>query len=67
MLVGAGQLSWFSDYATGMDVRLILFCFKPSKPAVASEQPPVQWVMRQASTGVKSPGRQPDHSPGSGG
>jgi hypothetical protein len=36
---------------------------KSSRPALGSMQPPIQWVLRALSPGVKRPGREADHSP----
>jgi hypothetical protein len=43
-------------------VKGILFS-KSSRPALRSTQPPIQWVPRALSLGVKRPGRKVDHSP----
>jgi hypothetical protein len=34
-----------------------------SRPALGYTQPPIQWVPRVFSPGVKQPGREIDHSP----
>jgi hypothetical protein len=34
-----------------------------SRPALGSTQPPIHWVHRTISLGVKRPGREADHSP----
>jgi hypothetical protein len=34
-----------------------------SRPALGPTQPPIQWVPRALSLGVKRPGREADHSP----
>jgi hypothetical protein len=34
-----------------------------SRPALGSIEPPIQWVPRVLSRGVKQPGREADHSP----
>jgi hypothetical protein len=34
-----------------------------SRPALASTQPPIQWVPGTLSPGIKRPGREADHSP----
>jgi hypothetical protein len=36
---------------------------RSSRPTLGSTQPPIQWVPRALSTGVKRPGRESDHSP----
>jgi hypothetical protein len=43
-------------------VRNLLF-YTSSRPALASTQPPIQWVPRALSPGVKREGREADHSP----
>jgi hypothetical protein len=58
-----------SDY--GLDDRAIGVRFPAgasvSRPALGPTQPPVQWVPRVLSPGVKArPGRDADHSPPSG-
>jgi hypothetical protein len=57
----------------GLDDRMIgvwfpaglgIFLFDiPSRPALVPTQPPIQWVTRALSLGVKRPGREADHSP----
>jgi hypothetical protein len=43
-------------------VKIFLF-FTSSRPALASAQPPIQWVPGALAPGVKRPGREVDHSP----
>jgi hypothetical protein len=45
-------------------VGLGIFLFDTvSRPALGPTQPPIQWVPRALSLGVKRPGREADHSP----
>jgi hypothetical protein len=39
------------------------FYFIMSRPALGPTQPPIQWVSRDLSPGVRRPGRETDHSP----
>jgi hypothetical protein len=43
-------------------VKNFLFS-RSSRPALGSTQPPIQWVSRALSPGVKRPMREFDHSP----
>jgi hypothetical protein len=43
-------------------VKNFLFSMS-SKPVLGSTQPPIQWIPRAVSPGVKRPGREADHSP----
>jgi hypothetical protein len=44
-------------------VRVTNFLFSTSsRPALGSTWPPIQWVPRAFSQGVKRPGREADHS-----
>jgi hypothetical protein len=44
--------------------RVKNFLFSTSStPALGPTQPPIQWVRRALSSGVKRPGREADHSP----
>jgi hypothetical protein len=52
----------------GVGVRVpvaatIFLFFTSSRPALWPTQPPIQWVPRAFSPGVKRPGREADHSP----
>jgi hypothetical protein len=49
--------------ATGRTARGRIFLFSTaSRPALGHTQPPMQWVSREISPGVKQPGREDDHS-----
>jgi hypothetical protein len=49
---------------TGFDFRQVLGIFTTaSRPALGPTQPPILWVPRALSLGVKRPGRKADHSP----
>jgi hypothetical protein len=43
-------------------VKYILFSIA-SRPVLRSTQPPIQWILRFLSSGVKRPGLEVDHSP----
>jgi hypothetical protein len=50
----------------GFDSRrgLEIFLFDTvSRPALGPTQPPIEWVLRALSLGVKRPGREANHSP----
>jgi hypothetical protein len=49
----------------GFDSRrgLGIFLFAASRTALGPTQPPLQWIPRSLSLGVKRPGRESDHSP----
>jgi hypothetical protein len=49
----------------GFDSRQGLGIFLFSRPALGPTQPPIQWVQRVLSLGVKRPGRETDHTPAS--
>jgi hypothetical protein len=59
--------------ATGWTIGVLRFDFRPglgiflfttvSRPALGPIRPPIQWVPRAPSLGVKRPGREADHSP----
>jgi hypothetical protein len=36
--------------------------YMASRPALRLTQPPIQWVLRELSTGIKRPGHEADHS-----
>jgi hypothetical protein len=43
--------------------RLVIFHYTTaSRPALGSTQPPIQWVSRTLSLGVKRPGHEADHN-----
>jgi hypothetical protein len=52
-----GVLGFDSRRGTG------IFLFTASRTALGHTQPPIQWVPRVLSRGVKRPGRETDHSP----
>jgi hypothetical protein len=60
---------WATDWTIGVlcfDSRrgLGIFLFTTaSRTALGPTQPPIQWVPRALSLGVKRPGREADHSP----
>jgi hypothetical protein len=66
-----GIAQWYKRWATALNDRgfesrqgLGIFLFATaSRPALWPTQPPVQWVPRALSLGVKWPGRKADHSP----
>jgi hypothetical protein len=43
--------------------RLGIFLITASRTAQEPTQPPIQWVPRALSLGIKRPGREADHSP----
>jgi hypothetical protein len=54
------------DGVLGFDSRrgLGIFLFSTaSRPALGPTQPPIRWVLRALSPGVKQPGCEADHSP----
>jgi hypothetical protein len=54
----AGQ----SEFDSRQGLGIFLFA-TASRPALRSTQPPIQWVPRVLSPGVKGPGREADYSP----
>jgi hypothetical protein len=64
--------SWYSDWlragqprswsSSPDKVKNFLFSMS-SRPALGPTQPPIQWVPRALSLGVKRPGSEADHSP----
>jgi hypothetical protein len=43
--------------------RVKNFLISMSRPALGFSQPPIQWVPRGLSPGVRQPGREADHLP----
>jgi hypothetical protein len=56
----AGRQEWGFDSQQGHEMFLFSI---PSRLALRSNQPPIQWVLGTLSPGVKRPGREADHSP----
>jgi hypothetical protein len=67
---GAGIAQWYSAAIRARWSRFesryglgIFLCTTESRPFLGPTQPPIQWVSRALSLGVKWPGREADHSP----
>jgi hypothetical protein len=64
--VGIATVYGLDDRVVGVPspdtVKNFLF-FGASRPALGSTQPPIQWVPRALSPGVKRPGHEAEHSP----
>jgi hypothetical protein len=61
LLATGWKIGW-----SGFDFRLGLWIFlfdNVFRPALGPTQPPIQWVPRGLSLGVKRPGREADYSP----
>jgi hypothetical protein len=51
------------DSSVGIATSYVLDGVTASRPALGPTQPPIQWVKRALSLGIKWPGREADHSP----
>jgi hypothetical protein len=60
----AGLGVGWSGFESRQGLRIFLFT-TVSRPVLGSTQPPIQWVPRALSLGVKRPGREADYSPSS--
>jgi hypothetical protein len=57
-----GGRSWRSEFESRQGLGIFLFA-TASRPALGPIEPPIQWIPRVLSPGVKRPGREADHSP----
>jgi hypothetical protein len=65
-VVGIATGYGMDDQGIGVPIpgRIKDFLFSTSStPALGHTQPPIQWVLRALSSGVKGQGREGDHSP----
>jgi hypothetical protein len=64
---GAGTSQWYSAGLrvgwSGVRVTTGALFTTASRPALGPTQPPIQWVPRALSLGIKRPKREADHSP----
>jgi hypothetical protein len=62
LIQGAAMAQSVYRQATGRGKEIFIYS-TGSRPALGPTHPPIQWVPRVLSSGIKLPGRETDHSP----